>query len=347
MIEILTVLSIMLIVAVFITRVRSDYWIYKILEYPRVQKLVLVVAALAGWAVYWPGLETGYRIVATALAVSAGYLVYKISPYTFLRPKEMKRVRDGHPENSIKLFAANVYQENRAYHRMLEQIRQVDPDIIFLLETDQAWADAVQELGKDYPFQLLQPLENTYGLLFYSRLKLEKAAVRYLVKKNIPSIEAIATLPSGQKVQLYGLHPEPPVPGENLYSTAKDKELMKVALKVRECQLPCIVFGDLNDVAWSHITELFRKTSTLLDPRRGRGFYSTFSAHHWFLRFPLDYVFCSSDFGPVQMRRMPKNGSDHFATFVHLSYQKRLEQEQEAPEADGKEISEAVEVSEK
>jgi endonuclease/exonuclease/phosphatase (EEP) superfamily protein YafD len=347
MIDFLTVLSIVLITAVFITRVRSDFWIYKILEYPRMQKFVLVMLVLAGWAFYWQDLETGHWVVAGALALSAGYLVYKISPYTFLTSKEMKLVRDGVPENSIKLFAANVYQENQQYRRLLEQIRAMDPDIIFLLETNRAWADAVQELGKDYPFQLLEPLENTYGLLFYSRLKLEKAAVRYLVKNDIPSIEAIACLPSGQKVQLYGLHPEPPVPGENLYSTAKDKELMKIAFKVRDCSLPCIVFGDLNDVAWSHITELFRKTSTLLDPRRGRGFYSTFSAHHWFLRFPLDYVFCSNDFGLVNMRRMPKNGSDHFATFVHLSYQKRLEQEQEAPEADGKEISEAVEVSQK
>lgn len=347
MIDFLTVLSVLLITAVFITRVRSDYWIYKILEYPRMQKFVVVMSTLAGWAFYWNELEGGHRGVVAALALSAGYLVYKISPYTFLTPKEMKQVQEGLPENSIKLFAANVYQENRQYRSMLEQIRSVDPDIIFLLETNQAWADAVQELAKDYPYQLLEPLENTYGLLFYSRLKLEKAVVRYLVKKDIPSIEAIACLPSGQKVQLYGLHPEPPVPGENLYSTAKDKELMKIALKVRDCSLPCIVFGDLNDVAWSHITELFRKTSTLLDPRRGRGFYSTFSAHHWFLRFPLDYVFCSNDFGLVQMKRMPKNGSDHFATFVHFAYQKQLEQEQETPEADGKEISEAIEVSEK
>lgn len=347
MIELLTVLSVLLITAVFITRVRSDFWIYKILEYPRLQKFVLVMLTLFGWVYFWPELEIAYQGLAVALALSAAYLVYKISPYTFLIPKEMKQVRDADPENSIRIFAANVYQENRQYSRMLEQIRAVDPDIIFLLETNQAWAQAVEELEKDYPFQLLQPLENTYGMLFYSRLKLEKAAVRYLVKKDIPSIEAIAVLPSGQKVQLYGLHPEPPVPGENLYSTAKDKELMKIALKVRECSLPCIVFGDLNDVAWSHITELFRKTSTLLDPRRGRGFYSTFSAHHWFLRFPLDYVFCSNDFGLVQMKRMPKNGSDHFATFVHLSYQKKLEAKQETPHADGKEIKEAVAVSRK
>ena len=343
MIVILTVLSVLLFIAVFITRVNNDFWIYKILEYPRMQKLVLVLLVLCGWAYYWQGLETGYKVVAAALAISAIYLAYKISPYTILTRKEMKQVAVYDPENSLKIFAANVYQDNDQYGRMLEQIRSQDPDIIFLLETNKAWADAVKGLGKDYPYQLLEPLENTYGLLFYSRLKMEKAAVRYLVKKDIPSIEAVIHLRSGQKVQLYGLHPEPPVPGENLYSTAKDKELMKIALKVRECSLPAIVFGDLNDVAWSHITELFRKTSTLLDPRRGRGFYSTFSAHHWFLRFPLDYVFCSQEFGLVQMKRMPKNGSDHFATFVHLAFEKALENEQEPAHADAEEISEAVE----
>ena len=89
------------------------------------------------------------------------------------------------------------------------------------------------------------PLENTYGLLFYSRLKLEKAKINFLVKNDLPSIEAIVILGSGKKVQLWGLHPEPPVPGESLYSTAKDKELMKVALKAKDCKMPCIVFGDL------------------------------------------------------------------------------------------------------
>ena len=144
---------------------------------------------------------------------------------------------------------------------------------------------------------------------------------------------------------VWGLHPEPPVPGENLYATAKDKELMKVALKVKDCGLPTVVFGDLNDVAWSHTTELFRKTSHLLDPRRGRGFYSTFSAHHWFIRFPLDYIFCSKEFGFIEMKRMPKNGSDHFATFTQVAFQATLQEEQEAPKADEEELEEAQELA--
>jgi endonuclease/exonuclease/phosphatase (EEP) superfamily protein YafD len=163
------------------------------------------------------------------------------------------------------------------------------------------------------------------------------------VKPDIPSIEAVLELENGQQVKIWGLHPEPPVPGESLRATAKDKELMKVALLAREEQLPCVVFGDLNDVAWSHTTKLFRKTSGLLDPRIGRGFYSTFSAHHWWIRFPLDYIFCSPDFGLVSMRRMPKNGSDHFATFVHLVYQPILQKIQAAPEATTEDLKEAKE----
>ncbi len=109
-----------------------------------------------------------------------------------------------------------------------------------------------------------------------------------------------------------------------------------------------VVFGDLNDVAWSHTTELFRKTSELLDPRRGRGFYNTFSAHHWFIRFPLDYMFCSKEFGLISMKRMPKNGSDHFAVITHLAFRKELEKKQSrigGTKADKEELEEAYELA--
>ena len=228
---------------------------------------------------------------------------------------------------------------------MLQQIKEANADIVFLLETDSSWEVATRELKKEYPYCLLAPLENTYVLLFYSRLKLARSSINYLVKHDLPSIEAEVYLPSGEKMQIWGLHPEPPVPGESLYSTAKDKELMKVALKAKECSLPSIVIGDLNDVAWSHSTELFRKTSELLDPRRGRGFYNTFSAHLWYIRYPLDYIFCSKEFGLISMIRMPKNGSDHFATLTHLALRKDIIKQQDPPKADGKELEEAKELA--
>ena len=345
MILFLTLYTAFLIVAVFLPRVHNDYWLFKVLEYPRLQKMVLIIPALAGWLYYWPQLETHHRILFFLLCAAAIYVAYKVWPYTAIAPQEMKLNKAAAAENALKIFSANVYQPNQQYGRLLQQIKDTDPDLIFLLETNKAWERGLKELEQNYPYQLKAPLDNTYGLLFYSRLKLEKEKIAYLVKNDIPSIEAVVQLPSGQKVQVWGLHPEPPVPGENLYSTAKDKELMKVALKVKDCRLPVVVFGDLNDVAWSHTTELFRKTSRLLDPRRGRGFYSTFSAHHWFIRFPLDYIFCSNEFGLVTMKRLPKNGSDHFATFTHIVYNPQMQSRQSAPHADREEVAEAEELA--
>ncbi len=345
MLIVLSVLSTLLILSVFISLVRNDFWFFRVFEYPRLQKIALVMITLGCWLFYWPLDLLFHKLLVGGLVACVGYLFYNIYPYTIIAKKEMTRVSGVDKQNEIRIFAANVLQTNTAYDKMLEQVKTCDPDIIFLLETNQAWADGVNELKEKYPHQLLQPLENTYGLLFYSRFKLKNGKVNYLVQDDIPSIETTIYLPSGQAVQIWGLHPEPPVPGENLYATAKDKELMKVALKVRDCNLPCFVFGDLNDVAWSYSTELFRKTSRLLDPRRGRGFYSTFSAHHWFLRFPLDYIFCSRHFGLIGMKRMPKNGSDHFATFTELAFKPELKDQQEAPQADREEIEEAKELA--
>lgn len=344
---ILSVVSILLILTVFLSLVKKDYWIFKIFEYPRLQKLALIIIVTGCWAFFWPLQNLTYQIIACSLLLSIIYLVYKIWPYTPFSKKEMIRVQPDDPDNQFKIFSANVYQDNHKYKIMLKQIKDADPDLIFLLETNKAWATAVKGLEKEYPYKLLSPLENTYGLLFYSRLKLENEQINFLVKKDIPSIEATVILASGKKIQLWGLHPEPPVPGESLHTTAKEKELMKVALQARKCKLPSIVIGDLNDVAWSYTTELFRKTSRLLDPRRGRGFYNTFSAKHWFIRFPLDYIFCSKELGLISMKRMPKNGSDHFATLTHLSLTDKIKQKQNGPKADSEELKEANKLASK
>jgi len=340
---VLALLTLTFVLMTFLPRIKNDYWTFRILEYPRVQKLIIGVALLIGCILARSWVDEWFWWLLGVIIVCNVYLISKIFPYTALSPKEMKRVRLLNANSDLKIFTANVLQDNRAYDRMLKQIAQKDPDIIFLVETDQGWERAMQVLEQGYPYSLKEPLSNTYGLLFYSRLPLKNEAVRYLAEDDVPSVKTIVILPSGVEVQLYGLHPKPPVPQEALSSTAKDKELMKVAFEVEKLQKPCIVMGDLNDVAWSYVTELFRKVSGLLDPRRGRGFYSTFSANHWWMRFPLDYIFCSSHFGLVSMHRMPHNGSDHFAMFIHLQYQRELKKVQEEPEADAKEVADAAE----
>ncbi len=83
---------------------------------------------------------------------------------------------------------------------------------------------------------------------------------------------------------------------------------------------PAIVAGDLNDVAWSRTNELFQEVSGLLDPRVGRGLYSTYNAHRPLLRWPLDHVFFEPSFEVEALRRMGHIGSDHFPVFISLCH---------------------------
>jgi endonuclease/exonuclease/phosphatase (EEP) superfamily protein YafD len=97
--------------------------------------------------------------------------------------------------------------------------------------------------------------------------------------------------------------------------------LLIVAKELRHRDDPSIVVGDLNDVAWSRTNNLFKRISGLVDPRVGRGFFSTFNARWPMLRYPLDHVFCSKQFHMVDFKVLRNCGSDHFPVFARLSLQ--------------------------
>lgn len=220
---------------------------------------------------------------------------------------------------NIHIYISNVYQPNSKFSRLLKQVRKEDPDIVFLVETDAKWKDALQELESKYPYHILHPADNTYGMLLYSRYELNESTVRFLIKDDIPSIRCSINIPEAGEVQFFGVHPEPPSPTENEYSTERDAELLRVARECEREKRPIIVAGDLNDVAWSYTTERFIRISGLVDPRRGRGIFATFHAKHFFMRWPLDHIFCSSHFSLIKMRRKRAIGSDHFPVSIRMA----------------------------
>lgn len=140
------------------------------------------------------------------------------------------------------------------------------------------------------------------------------------------------------------LHPPPPVPTFATRSIERDAELLIVGKEVRELNEPIVVFGDLNDVAWSRTNYLFQDISGLLDPRIGRGFYNTFHAQIPVLRFPLDHCFHSNHFRLIDFKRLDYFGSDHFPVNIILNLESDavITQEELTPEPE--QIEEANEV---
>ena len=178
------------------------------------------------------------------------------------------------------------------------------------------------------------PQDDTYGMLVRSRLPIVNAEVRHFVEETVPSIELTLELASGEPVRLVLLHPRPPRPDIGQDSRLRDAELVMAGREVATFTEPTIVAGDLNDVAWSHSTTLFQELSGLLDPRIGRGLFSTFHAQHWWLRYPLDHVFHSDDLTLVKIERLGNVGSDHFPMLIELAVDPSKRALQDGPELD-------------
>ncbi|MBD2722494.1 endonuclease/exonuclease/phosphatase family protein [Hymenobacter armeniacus] len=336
------------LVATLMPLLRHTAWWIRVFDFPRLQiVLALVLVAAASLALGHAGAGRGQQLFLLALAAATVYQLLRIIPYTRLVPKDVAdSTRTHDPRAELSLVVMNVLQYNREGALALATVRAADPDVIMAVETDAWWYEQLQPLEETHPYTCHEPLDNTYGLLFFSRLPLKGCQIKYLLDDDIPSLHTHVQLPDGRTwVRLYGLHPKPPAPQESKTSTKRDAELLLVGKEVDRRDEATIVFGDMNDVAWSHTSELFRRVSGLLDPRVGRGLMPTFHADYRLLRWPLDHVFVSAHFQVVDMRRLPHVGSDHFPIFVRLSYepQHKAEQEENAEQADAEDRAEADE----
>jgi len=298
----------------------SRQWYVRALDFPRIQ--IASVSIL--WLAYVAFSDTSDHILLTlstvCIIIALAYQLYWIIPNSQIYDVEVQRHL---PERqnalgSICLLSSNVLMHNRNSQALLDLVQKHQPDVLVTLESDQWWQDKLDTLS-DYRYRLQCPLDNLYGMHIYSRLALENTSIDFLVEPDKPSMSMNIRINDQQKIALHVAHPAPPAPGENEQSIERDFELIGIAKKVAKLTTPVIVAGDLNDVAWSATTRLFREIGGLKDPRVGRGMFNTFNARHWFIRWPLDHVFVSSHFSLKNLQRLPDIGSDHFPLLVELA----------------------------
>ena len=306
------------VVASIIPIWRTTRWWVRIWDFPRFQIALLALVVLVVTPLSRPpeGLFD-WMLLGSLVGVLLWQSTW-VGPYLPGAPRAVKSCEERVESNRIALLTTNVLQKNRDVHRLIEIIREADPDLILTVEVDQWWTERLSEgLTARYPNKISYPLSNGYGLALFTRLELIEPGVQFILDDAIPSIKTGVRLRSGSIVEIYGVHPRPPSVLQD--TTERDIELVRVATKIKERGAPAIVLGDLNDVAWSPTTAMFMKTGGLLDPRRGRGFYNTYPARWPGLRYPLDYIFSTSHFKICSMRVLPSFGSDHLPLIAELS----------------------------
>lgn len=343
----LNFLAVFVCLATALPYIRTDRWWIRVFDFPRLQLTILGLSIIFVYG-FVVREATSLELALLGLLVIA--LVIQIWHVVLYTPMTKRQVKwAAHQKNVIGIFVANVLQENHQVAKLLEEIEETKPDLILLNEMDDWWTEHVKTLRNSHPHTVLHPLKNTYGMNLYSRFELIEPEVRFLLDPEIPSIRTRLKLPGNRIVNFYGVHPRPPAlkrpeKEDRDDSTLRDAELIVIAKEVVKVKGPVIVAGDFNDVAWSHTTRLFQRTSRLLDPRVGRGLYNSYNAKTPMFRYPLDHLFHSDHFTLVRIKRLEYFGSDHFPIYAALNLEPEAEEEQEAPPKKPDDAKEAEEI---
>lgn len=290
----------------------SNIWWIRAMDFPRLQIAILAgVVMLAGLFLSGPT-----RVFIPVLMLAAlCYQLVRIYPYTILATPELQLAPEG--TDQVRVLSANVLMDNDRHDLVLDRIRQFDPDILLLMETDQTWLDAMEPALAEYDTVIRHPQDNYYGMIFATRLPASDARIIYLTEDDTPSLIAQLTSAEGRAFRFVGLHPRPPVPGED--TEKRDRQIYYAAKFAASTDMPLVVTGDFNDVAWSDTSRSFKHVGQYLDPRIGRGMYSSFDATRWWLRFPIDQLYVTENVAVTSLQRLDPIGSDHFPMAATLN----------------------------
>ena len=323
------VVATFVIAATLIPFLPYQHWVVRCFDFGKIQFACLSATTLVLGHIFIersPQFWTTQGLLLVCLFYDLSILVRYTPLY---RVKETK-VFEIHSD-SVTLVSANVLQFNTDYDRFVKLIRDVQPDIFLTMESNEDWDTALRVLESDYPYFCKVPLENTYGIHLFSKLEMS-TKVHYFVADDLPSIEAKVVTREGDTFNLFCVHPPPPSPTEESNSKERDGELLAVAKKIRADGQTTVVVGDFNNVSWSRSSVLFRKTTEMIDPRMGRMLAATFNAKYWFLRFPIDQIYHTSDVFAQDLQTLPYFGSDHFPLFCQFYIDRKNGSQEELTE---------------
>lgn len=230
--------------------------------------------------------------------------------------------RSSNPSSPTYRFVVmNVLTHNANRQGLTAYLRQLEPDFLLLMEVDDSWREAIQDvLQDDLPHALGQPRGDNFGIWFMSRHGWDDAQLPQFEAGQPPSIDVLFTI-DGQPLRIVGTHPLPPMSPSAWQS--RNTQLANVAESVRDhpCRSKTILAGDLNCSPWSTFFQRLLARSQLSDSAVGQGLRPTwYVLPSWFGGLPIDHVLVGDDVEVVERSVGPDLGSDHRAVIVDFAW---------------------------
>ncbi len=299
-------LSLAVLAVTLLPLFKTHHWWVRMWEFPRPQILIVALGLAILALVFMPGQSLPVLLI---LGGCAACQAREIFPFTPLARREIE-LTAAPDRPHIRFLAVNVEMENEDFDALIALIDEEDPDVLFLMETDRKWADAMGGVLSRYGTVLSHPLDNYYGLIFATRLDARSVDTLFLSEDDTPTLLADLRAPDGADFHFIGMHPRPPVPGNT--TKERDAQIKMAATLAKGADVPVISMGDFNDVAWSWTSHRFKRYGNFRDPRVGRGMLPSFDARRMLLRFPIDQLYVNDGIDLVSFGRKRSIGSDHF-----------------------------------
>lgn len=265
--------------------------------------LVVVLLCLKSWR------------PAALLAVFLAVPLLRIAPVFFNPTKPV----DG---QAMRFASFNVLTSNNRYEDAVKWVQQANPDVIFLPEVDEVWADALSPLKESHPHSIDYPVEGNFGFAFYSKFTILSQEIIPCGKLELPLLKSKLKGPDGDFI-FFGAHPVPPATG--FWAGERDIFLRRIAEEVKKESLPVVVAGDLNATRWCRgMKPLFE--AGLIDSTCGHGIGPTWMREHPEVAVPIDHVLFrgpSSAPGQAHASRHqigPDLGSDHRPVVAEIAW---------------------------
>lgn len=298
---------------------RNMRWWVRMWDFPRIHIAVLSLGT-AAYGVFVGG--PWVLLASLALFLCFAYQSVRVLPYTRFARTQIEMTKAPRADH-ISLVSVNVLMENEDHAKLRTLIDREDPDVLFLMETDTVWEDALEEQLARYPTVVRHPMSNHYGLLFATRLKVHAADTHFLSDDDTPAVLAdLECTANFGRFFFVGLHPRPPLPGTD--ADERDEQIKKSARIANHAVRPVVVMGDFNDVTWSTGSEHFKEYGDFKDPRIGRGMLPSFDARSWFVRLPIDQLLVTDGVQLISFDRLEPIGSDHFPMKAVIAVEPKL-----------------------
>lgn len=254
------------------------------------------------------------RAAALVLAAAAAVNGVPVAPYLAggaVAALPHAAASSGAGGGGLTLLSVNVRWSNHRYGNLLRILAARDADLVVVVELTPDWRRALASLDARYPYRLLAPRRDPYGVGMWSRYPLEAREIRL---DATAAIDARVATPEGT-IRVVGVHLRSPTNGRK--AAERNRALADLTTLTRGARLPLVVVGDFNATPYSPYFSTWLSAAALRDAHAGLDI--TWPTFLPILGIPIDHCVVNSKLGIADFRRLPPFGSDHYPILCRVT----------------------------